>query len=90
MDRARWLQVSAAVLCELLDLLLPQERDAAFEELVAKVRTKRARSRSAVLEPVRSATPAGGYRPDPSVQTVPLGSLKPSKTARVIPREEPK
>lgn len=62
MDRTRWLDVSAAVLGELLGLLHPQERDAAFEELVAKVRAKRAKSRSAVLEPVRVATPVGGTR----------------------------
>lgn len=57
MERARWLDTSTAVLNELLGLLLPQERDAAFEELVAKVRARRAKSRSAVLEPVRVATP---------------------------------
>ncbi len=62
MDRARWLDTSATILVTLLDLLHPQERDAAFEELVAKVRTRRAKSRSAVLEPVRSATPARGQR----------------------------
>lgn len=65
MDRPRWLDTSAAVLTELLGLLHPQERDAAFEELVAKVRAKRAKSRSAVLEPVKKPTPARGQRAIP-------------------------
>ena len=81
------------MLDEPLNLLHPQERDAAFEELVAKVRTWRAKSRSAVLEPVRGMTPARGYRPDPSVRTTPLDQLKPSGTAvvrKTSPREEPK
>lgn len=76
MDRPRWLDVSAAVLGELLGLLHPQERDAAFEELVAKVRAKRAKSRSAVLEPVRVATAEGGTAA--------------ARKFEIIPREEPR
>ena len=50
-SRTRWLEAAVAVLDNLLSLLAPQERDAAFEELVVKVRVKRAKSRSAVLPP---------------------------------------
>ena len=57
MTRARWIETASTVLVTLLELLSPQDRDAAFEELVAKVRTKRARSRSAVLAPVPREEP---------------------------------
>lgn len=103
MDRPRWLDTAAAVLNELLGLLSPQDRDAAFEELVAKVRAKRAKSRSAVLEPVRVATPGGGtaaaVKPQgPDVVMLKEGQPYPRRTAALrpgpnpvsIPREEPK
>jgi hypothetical protein len=51
MTRTRWLDVASAIFMTLLDLLPPGERDSASEELLARIRSRRARSTSSLAKP---------------------------------------